>query len=68
MNKHGAGLIVYVYALLPGFIKELKNRKKNLVLIKKPFSCLPNRLIYFLSLIWIQLKIRKYVKYIGEKY
>lgn len=36
MNEFGAGIATCIYAMLPGFISELKKRKKILKLPRRP--------------------------------
>lgn len=63
MSLYGAGSVVYVYGMLPGFIDELKRRNTVLRLPCKPvYAWLPKPLAWLFSC-YVWLTSHKWIKY-----
>lgn len=67
MSLHGAGIIVYIYSLLPGFIEALKSRGQKIKLPTKPsYTWLPIIIAPIFS--WIlYMKTRSWIVYPKKK-
>ncbi|WP_058141143.1 glycosyltransferase family 2 protein [Mycoplasmoides pneumoniae] len=63
MNLYGAGIVIYIYTMLPGFLKELKRQQLVLDLAKKPaYTWLPQPLAFLFGGL-MALRTRKYIRY-----
>lgn len=63
MNLYGAGIVIYIYTMLPGFLKQLKKKQLILNLNHKPaYTWLPKPLAFIFGGL-MAFKTRKYIKY-----
>lgn len=67
MCLNDAGVVVYIYTLLPGFIEELKQRNRIIELPCRPsYTWLPKILEPFFA-IYVHFKTKKVIRYTDKK-